>query len=107
MDLRATFHYPPSTHLVLITVRCPHQERGSFSTVTLGRRLAEDLPAGAVLSDPVPAPLEKLKGQYRFQLLLRGRSALRLSRHVRAVTSKLQMPGDVTTTVDVDPYQLL
>ena len=36
-----------------------------------------------------------------------GRSAFRLSRHVKAVLAKLQMPVDVTTAVDVDPYQLL
>ena len=39
--------------------------------------------------------------------MLRGRSAFRLSRHVKAILAKLQLPVDVTIAVEVDPYQLL
>ncbi len=107
MEFRSKCGFPPFVHLLLITVRCAHQERGRFTAETLARRLGEALPEGISLGDAVPAPLEKLKGQFRFQLLLRGKSAFKLSRHVRAVLAKLQMPPDVTTAVDVDPYQLL
>ena len=107
VDFRSKCGFPPFVHLVLITVRCAHQERGRFSTETLARRLRENLPEGANLGDPVPAPLEKLKGQYRYQLLLRGRSAFKLSRHVRAVLAKMQLPTDVIVAVDVDPFQLM
>ncbi len=107
IDFRNRFDYPPFVHMVLLTVKCSHQERGKFSTETLHRRLKENLPEGATLGDPVPAPLERLKTQYRYHLLLRGRSAFKLSRHVKAVLAKLQLPVDVAVAVDVDPYQLL
>ncbi len=107
VDFRSKCGFPPFVHLVLITVKCSHQERGRFSTETLARRLREGLPDGASMGDPVPAPLERLKTQYRYQLMLRGRSAFKLSRHVRAVVAKLQLPLDVNVAVDVDPYQLL
>ena len=107
-DFRSHQHlFPPFIHLVLITVRCAHQERGRFTAETIARRLKEGLPEGATLGDAVPAPLEKLKGQFRYQLLLRGKSAFKLSRHVRAVLAKMQLPTDVIAAVDVDPYQLL
>jgi primosomal protein N' (replication factor Y) len=99
--------FPPFVHLVLITVRCPHQERGRFSAETLARRLRENLPAGAEMGEAGPAPLEKLKTYYRYQLLLRGKSALKLGKHVRAVLAKLPLPEDVSAAVDVDPYQLM
>jgi primosomal protein N' (replication factor Y) len=99
--------FPPFVHLVLITVRCPHQERGRFSTETLARRLRENMPPGAEMGEPGPAPLEKLKTYYRYHLLLRGRSALKLGAHVRAVLAKLTLPTDVMVAVDVDPYQLM
>ena len=54
-----------------------------------------------------PAPLEKLQGQFRFHILLRGDAIMRLSRLVRETLDKLPFPEDVTVTVDVDPYQLL
>ena len=99
--------FPPFVHLVLITVRCPHQERGRFTAETIARRLREDLPSGAEMGEPGPAPLEKLKTYYRYQLLLRGPSALKLGKHVRAVLAKLPLPADVIVAVDVDPYQLM
>ncbi len=107
LDFRHKCEFPPFVHLVLLTIKCAHQERGKFSTETLHRRLKENLPEGATLGDPVPAPLERLKTQYRYHLLLRGRSAFKLSRHVKAVLGKLQLPVDVAVAVDVDPYQLL
>ncbi len=106
-DFRSHQHLPPFTHLVLITVKCAHQERGRFTAETLARRLRENLPDRMNVGDSLPAPLEKLKTQYRFQLLLRGPSAVKLSRHVHAVLDKLQLPTDVIVAVDVDPYQLL
>ena len=56
---------------------------------------------------PAPAPLEKLQGQFRFHILLRGNAIMRLSRLVRETLDKLPLPEDVIAAVDVDPYQLL
>ena len=57
--------------------------------------------------DPLPAPWEKLKGYYRFQIQMRARAILKLSRHVRRVLDALPLPEDVQAQVDVDPQQLL
>ena len=107
IEFRKQWDYPPFTHLVLIHVRSPHEARASFSTETLHRRLAESLPPGTTLSEPAPAPLEKSHGNFRFQLMLRTRAILKLSRHLRAVLDKLPFPEDVIVTVDVDAYQLM
>jgi primosomal protein N' (replication factor Y) (superfamily II helicase) len=69
--------------------------------------LKEALPAEFNLSAPTPAPLEKLQGQFRFHILMRGAAIVRLSRIVRETLDKLPLPEDVTLAVDVDPYQLL
>lgn len=106
-DFREKCGFPPFVHLLLLTVRGPHQERARFSCETLARRLREVLPEGVALGEPAPAPLERLKGHWRFQILLRGRSALKLSRLARGVLAKMQFPEDVVVTVDVDPFQLL
>jgi primosomal protein N' len=73
----------------------------------LARRLKEVVASEFVLSEPTPAPLEKLQGQFRFHILLRGEAIMRLSRLVRETLEKLPFPKDVTAAVDVDPYQLL
>ena len=107
IEFRKQWDYPPYTHMVLITVRSPHEVKASFSTETLARRLKEDLPAGTNLGSPAPAPLERSHGNYRFQIMLRTKSILKFTRHLRAVLEKLTFPEDVIVTVDVDPYQLM
>jgi len=88
-------------------VRSPHEMRASFSAETLARRLGENLPPGTILGRVAPAPLERLKGFYRYHISLRSRQIVRTSRHVRQILTKLTFPEDVLVTVDVDPYQLL
>ncbi|HEX8281339.1 MAG TPA: primosomal protein N', partial [Chthoniobacterales bacterium] len=107
LEFRERCDFPPFKHAVLITVRSAHEARGKFSAETLARRLREALPDEFIMSEPTPAPLEKLQGQYRFHILIRGEAIMRLSRLIRATLDKLPLPEDVIASVDVDPYQLL
>src|SRR3989440_3263917 len=107
LEFRERCDFPPFKHAVLITVHSAHQDRGKFSAETLRRKLRESLPQEFMVAEAAPAPLEKLSGQYRFHILLRGSAIMRLSRLIRETLDKLPMPEDVAVAVDVDPYQLL
>ena len=107
LEFRERCDFPPFKHAVLITVRSEHEARAKFSAETLARRLKEALPEEFTLGSPTPAPLEKLQGQFRFHILIRGAAIMRLSRMIREVLDKLPFPEDVAVGVDVDPYQLL
>jgi len=107
LEFRERCDFPPFKHAILITVRSGHEERAKFSAETLVRRLKESLSPESILGDATPAPLEKLQGQFRFHILIRGEAIMRLSRLVRETLDKLPFPEDVTVAVDVDPYQLL
>ena len=107
LEFRERCDFPPFKHAILITVRSAHEARAKFSAETLMRRLKERLGTEFVLGEPTPAPLEKLQGQFRFHILMRGEAITRLSRLVRETLDKLTFPEDVTVTADVDPYQLL
>ena len=107
LEFRERCDFPPFKHAILITVRSAHEGRAKLSAETLKRRLKEALPDQFILGDATPAPLEKLQGQFRFHILIRGEAIIRLSRLVRETLDKLPFPEDVTVTVDVDPYQLL
>jgi primosomal protein N' (replication factor Y) (superfamily II helicase) len=107
LEFRERCDFPPFKHAILITVRSPHEGRAKLSAETLKRRLKEALPEEFILGDATPAPLEKLQGQFRFHILIRGEAIMRLSRLVRGTLDKLPFPEDVTVNVDVDPYQLL
>jgi len=107
MDFRRQFSYPPFGRMILITVRGVMRERAEFSAQTLARKLKAGAPAGVMVGEAVPAPLEKAKTYYRFQVSLRGASSLQMARHVRSVLDNLPMPDDVFVAVDVDPMHLL
>ena len=107
LEFRERCDFPPFKHAILITARSAHEGRAKLSAETLRRRLKEALPEEFILGDATPAPLEKLQGQFRFHILIRGEAIMRLSRLVRETLNKLPFPEDVTVTVDVDPYQLL
>ncbi len=107
LEFREHCDFPPFKHAILITVRSGHEARAKLSAETLQRRLKEALPEEFILGDATSAPLEKLQGQFRFHILIRGEAIIRLSRLVRETLDKLPFPEDVTVTVDVDPYQLL
>jgi primosomal protein N' (replication factor Y) (superfamily II helicase) len=107
LEFRERCDFPPFKHAILITVRSAHEGRAKLSAETLVRRLKESLGPEFTISDATPAPLEKLQGQFRFHILLRGGAIVRLSRHLRETLEKLPLPEDVIASVDVDPYQLL
>ena len=107
LEFRERCDFPPFRHAILITVRSEHDGRAKLSAETLVRRLKESLGSEFIVSEATPAPLEKLQGQFRFHILLRGEAIMRLSRLVRETLDKLPLPEDVIATVDVDPHQLL
>ena len=107
LEFRERCDFPPFKHAILITVRSPHEGRAKLSAETLVRRLREAITPEFILGDATPAPLEKLQGQFRFHILLRGAAIMRLSRLARETLDKLPLPEDVIAAVDVDPYQLL
>jgi primosomal protein N' len=85
-------------------VRDRNRERGwerirSFAETARIHALA----AGVRFSGPAPAPLERLKGQWRFQFLMRSASSADIRRLARVVVPA--PTADVT--VDVDPQDLM
>ncbi len=107
MDFRKNFGYPPFGRMAMITLRGTMRERVEFSAQTLARKLRGSAPADILVGEGVPAPLEKAKTYYRFQVSLRGSSSQKLSRLARATLDVLTMPEDVFVAVDIDPLHLM
>jgi primosomal protein N' (replication factor Y) len=107
MEFRRSFGYPPFGRMAMITLRGTMLERVEFSAQTLSRKLKAAAPEGVIVGEGVPAPLEKAKTYYRFQVSLRGGSSMQLSRLTRSVLDALPMPEDVFVAVDVDPLHLM
>jgi primosomal protein N' (replication factor Y) len=106
-QFRERCDYPPFLHLILVQIRSKHQRMAEFTAQTVHRRLEEHLDHSTTLHPAVPAPIERTKSYYRFQILLRTRNTKRLSANIKQILDRLTLPEDVHLAVDVDPYHLL
>ena len=105
LRFRRVFHYPPYTRLIQLLVLDKNRDRAWKEISGLAADLsAHPLSRGVRLSGPAPAPLERLRGQWRFQLLARSADGRALHRLMEEVLPK--NPG-YDLVVDVDPQQLL
>lgn len=102
LEFRKEFHFPPYGRCAVLTVRSTHERRAEFTLQTLHRRLCENQPKGMQISEPLPSPLTRSHGQFRFQITLRSPQARPLTNHVQAVLQKTSLPEDVIATFDMD-----
>jgi primosomal protein N' (replication factor Y) len=108
IQFRKTFHYPPVTSMIAILFRGEHLTDVDRAALECGRKLEEALKpiTGTRIQGPAPAPMARIKGVYRYQILLRSphRSALRKA--VEAVMIGKKWKG-VEVAIDVDPINIL
>jgi len=63
---------------------------------------------GLILLGPVPAPVSKMKGKFRFSILIKSSSPAHLNRGASLVSRlKKNNKGDVKLIIDVDPVNML
>lgn len=106
MRFRRAFHYPPFSRMIQVLLRDRRRESAAQWMRELAERLrqvAGDEP-GLRLTGPAPAPFERLRGEWRFQLLMRGPSGSRLRELLRQSLPQKLPRGLV---IDVDPQHLL
>jgi primosomal protein N' (replication factor Y) (superfamily II helicase) len=105
LHFRRVFHYPPYTRMVQLLVLDKKRERAEELIAGIAADLAaHPLSRGVRISGPAPAPLERLRGQWRFQLLARSADARALHRLLEEVLPK---NPSYDLVIDVDPQQLL
>jgi primosomal protein N' (replication factor Y) len=105
---RRALRYPPFSALVQLLVTDRDASRARLWAGTLMEALRREGEGKLILSGPGPAPLERLQGRYRQQILVRTAGRRRLvaavGRALQAVEGKIPRRALV---VDVDPYSLL
>ena len=110
LPLREQFKYPPFTSIVRLVFRGGRESVvNQFATATgeaIRQQIVDDN-VEVTISGPGPAPLAKLRGKYRYHLLIRGREASVLHRIVTIATEMMPRVEDVQWIVDVDAISML
>jgi primosomal protein N' (replication factor Y) len=108
IQFRKTFHYPPVTSMIAILFRGEHLGDVDRAAIECGRKLEEALKpiAGTRIQGPAAAPMARIKGDYRYQILLRSPHRTALRKAVEAVMIGKKWKG-VDVAIDVDPINIL
>ena len=59
------------------------------------------------LLGPCEAPINKLRGKYRFHMFLNGSNGELLRSTIRKITSELKTPDEIQWIVDIDPLEMI
>ncbi|PQJ30321.1 primosomal protein N' [Rubritalea profundi] len=102
LQFRNKFLYPPFAHCALLGTRSTHERRAEFTLENLHKRLKKDLPPQVELGEPMPSPLTRAHGQFRYHLMLKSTSARALHQHVKRILTATPPPDDVTIVFDMD-----
>ena len=108
IQFRKTFHYPPVTSMIALLFRGERVELVERAASDCGRMLEEAVQAlaGTRIQGPAPAPLARIKGVWRYQILLRSPQRNALRRAVESVVLPRKWKG-VEVVIDVDPINIL
>ncbi len=106
LRFRRAFHYPPFSRLVQILAEDKNRDRAHDRLAEFSNRVTAHPKAKSIrMNGPAPAPFERLRGEWRFQLLLRSASMRDLHTVLRDVLGQVAFAAELI--VDVDPQQLL
>ncbi len=96
---------PPFARLVGIIVQ-GRDETLSFETA---KSLARAAPQSVEVQTlgPAPAPMARLRGRYRFRLLVRSQKQIDIQKTVLAWVSGVKVPSTVRVIIDVDPQSFM
>ena len=102
---REQFNIPPFGFMTSIIISGPSKgnvEKISQQLVYF-RKYSEEF---SVLG-PVEAPINLLKGQFRYRILLKGKSRKNLNIFTKKMVSSVKIPSAVRVVIDVDPYTFM
>jgi primosomal protein N' (replication factor Y) (superfamily II helicase) len=102
---RKALGYPPAGRVAKVVAHGPDQALVREAAAAAGEALRGAGVAGVTVLGPAEAPIARIQGRWRFQLLLKSRSAQALKTALAALPAR--RPRGVEMTVDVDPQALL
>ncbi len=110
LPLREALGYPPFGALLRIVIRGPQQRSLHDAAVEFSKRLRDsatgDGPAVRILG-PAPAPITKLRGDYRYQIQLQAADGARLREIVQHAAAQFKPPKEIQWIADVDPLDMM
>ena len=111
LPIREEYGYPPFTSMVRIELRSESESQVEAFAEQLGEAIRKQLdlagPEAGRVRGPAPAPIAKLRGNFRFHMLVQGPELDPLRAAVAAAGEELKTPEGVIWVPDVDPLDMM
>ncbi|NNE66023.1 MAG: primosomal protein N' [Pyrinomonadaceae bacterium] len=110
VEFRRRMHYPPFVALAQIMFKHRNFETAFRHAKTMfGALKGADRNGSCIVLGPAPAPLSRLKGEYRVQILVKSRNRKYLHQTIDIGTAEAEAAGcDMrSASVEIDPINLL
>lgn len=107
---RKEYHYPPFGFMARIVIRSESSTKADQMSEHIADALtmaAKTLELPVDVLGPAPAPVEKLRGKFRFHIQLLSPQAGALQAVVTHAKSTIKSHDDVQWIVDIDPQDML
>ncbi len=107
LAMRKKFDYPPYRHLIHHIFRGKNPEKIKFFAEHWVKQVEAKLGALVEIRGPTPAPIEKVKDEYRFQIWYFCARATKIVPELVKLQAEIKWPDDVIQVLDVDPMSLV
>ena len=105
IESRRELMFPPYVNLVKITVRGRKEENVVKSIERLELLIKKRLPKADMLG-PAPAPMTKLRGYYRWNILFKGKDREEMVRDLKKAVKGFRKGTGIYMAVDIDPVSM-
>lgn len=107
LEFRKMLAYPPYTHLIAVHFRGEDENKVVEYANVFTAELQRYGHQGIRFAGPSPAPIERIKGKFRYMLLIRGNKLKLLRQALRVLVLHRRPPEGVEVYADVDAQSLL
>lgn len=112
IETREMFDYPPFSSIIRIILKSKNVFRAQRASMEIAMRLKDwinklGLIERLIVLGPVPCVIEKLKGDFRFNIIVKNKLDEKGHLTILSFLRKVILPDDIKMVVDVDPKDVL
>ncbi len=111
LELRRELMYPPFARLAMVRIEGAEPQIVSRMAEAVAKSLAKDsTPEGIRVLGPAPAPIERIKQRYRWQVMIKSRELKPMRAALAAMRAELGPSADrddIYLAIDIDPVRML
>ena len=111
LELRRDLMYPPFARLAMVRVEGAEPQLVRRTAEAVAKSLSKNAtPEGLRVLGPAPAPIERIKQRYRWQVMLKSRELKSMRSAIASMRAEVGPSADrddIFLAIDIDPVRML